>query len=170
MLTNNFEEIIMTDLCFYQPEHGKELRGFSLPDEQMQFTRLPNKAIDQAIQDEKMHPVVVLSGNTAVGFFILHYGEGIRSFTDNPNAILLRSFSINHIHQGKGYGKKAMHLVPEFVIEHFPDIDEIVLAVNEKNLAAKQLYEKSGFQDKGNKRMGPKGMQYILHYHLDAKK
>ena len=41
--------------------------------------------------------------------------------------------------------------------------NEVVLAVNEKNIPAQNLYEKVGFQDKGFRRMGPIGQQIIMH-------
>jgi RimJ/RimL family protein N-acetyltransferase len=166
MLTNRLEEKEQVQLCFYRSEHDAVLQTFYLPKEQEKFTALPTEVIDLSIQDEKRYPVVILSRDTPVGFFVLHYDEDIQSFTNNPNAILLRAFSINYIHQGKGYAKKALHLLPEFVMKHFPNINEIVLAVNEKNVAARQLYEKSGFEDKGFRRLGKIGMQLILHYPL----
>nr|WP_240190021.1 GNAT family protein [Bacillus sp. P14.5] len=72
--------------------------------------------------------------------------------------------------QGKGYAKAAMKLLPSFVLEHFPETSEIVLAVNERNSAARTLYMKSGFKDNGKKLMGRKGLQSILTYKLDQKR
>jgi hypothetical protein len=62
----------------------------------------------------------------------------IKSYvTTNPKAILLRALSINYRHQGNGYAKAAMKTLPLFVKNHFTKVDEIVLAVNEKNIGAK---------------------------------
>ncbi|MFU1847767.1 GNAT family N-acetyltransferase, partial [Enterococcus faecium] len=44
-----------------------------------------------------------------------------------------------------------------------PIKNEVVLAVNEKNIPAQNLYEKVGFQDKGLRRMGRIGQQIIMH-------
>ncbi|WP_345840750.1 hypothetical protein [Bacillus sp. P14.5] len=63
-----------------------------------------------------------------------------------------------------------MKLLPSFVLEHFPETSEIVLAVNERNSAARTLYMKSGFKDNGKKLMGRKGLQSILTYKLDQKR
>jgi RimJ/RimL family protein N-acetyltransferase len=168
MLTNRLEKSEQVQLCFYGPEHDAALQTFYLPAEQKKFTALPTEVIDLSIQDENRYPVVILNRDTPVGFFVLHDGKDIQTFTNNPNAMLLQAFSINYIHQGKGYAKKALQLLPEFVMKHFPYINEIVLAVNEKNIAARQLYEKSGFEDRGLRRLGKIGRQLILHYPLSS--
>lgn len=53
-------------------------------------------------------------------------------------------------------------LLPDFVRNQFPDIKEIVLGVNQKNLPAQALYEKAGFVANGRILQGPKGPQNIL--------
>jgi RimJ/RimL family protein N-acetyltransferase len=97
----------------------------------------------------------------------LHVGESLKSFTNNKQAILLRAFSIDNKSQGKGFAKQAMSLLPRFVIQHFKEINEIVLAVNMKNEVVKKLYIGAGFVNKGIKIEGSIGMQHILHYDLD---
>jgi RimJ/RimL family protein N-acetyltransferase len=156
----------VVELCFYQPEHDEILQTFNLSEEQKKFTALPNDALKLCKEDSNRHPVVIVAENTVVGFFVLHFGKNISSFTNNPNAILLRAFSVSPIFQGKGYAKRAMLQVPEFVSKHFKLVNEIVLAVNENNITAKQLYENTGYEDKGIRREGRIGMQYILHHHL----
>ncbi|MBA4493920.1 GNAT family N-acetyltransferase [Paenactinomyces guangxiensis] len=153
-------------LSFYKPEFDATLKTFLLPEKQHKFTALPNEIIKQAIEDKNRHPVVILLGHTPIGFFVLHKAEDWEQFTDQPNALLLRALSINHMYQGKGYALQAMSGLPKFVVNHFPEVDEIVLVVNEKNIAAQRLYEKSGFVDKGRRREGPIGRQKVYHYSL----
>ena len=154
-------------LQFYHEKFEEDVYAFSLFEEQHQFTALPEEAL--AVKDENRFPIVMFDNEKAVGFFVLHQGEAIREYSSNPNALLLRAFSINQIHQGKGYAKEGMNRLRGFTREHFPEIDEIVLAVNERNLAAKSLYLKSGFEDHGKKLMGRKGWQSILTYTLNPR-
>lgn len=56
-----------------------------------------------------------------------------------------------------------MKALPEFVLHRYREIDEIILAVNERNIAAQQLYLKLGFLDRGVRKMGIHGQQLILH-------
>lgn len=156
----------MIQLVFFEEKHKAQLFDFQLPPDQHQFTGLPREVLDLSIEDTNRYPIVIVNGEEAVGFFVLHQGIDISPFSTNPQAILLRALSINILHQGKGYGKKAMKLVPQFVKRNFPQVNEIVLAVNEKNLGAKKMYDSAGFIDQGEKRMGKIGSQYLLHYYL----
>lgn len=154
-------------LCFYQQEqHYEAVKAFQLSEQQQKFVALPKEALQDCYIDKKRRPVVIIAEDTVVGFFVLHVGNNIRSFTDNPQAVLLRALSINQMYQGNGYGKQAMSMIPTFVLTHFEQVNEIVLAVNEKNNTAKRMYEKAGFQDLGRRRQGDKGRQHILHYRL----
>lgn len=42
----------------------------------------------------------------------------------------------------------ALNLLSKYVQINYPDIQEIVLGVNKKNLAAQKLYKKAGFEKK----------------------
>lgn len=151
-------------LSFYEEKHFEGLSAFKLPDEQKRFSALPKEVLSESISDESRYPIVIEAKDKPVGFFILHVGNGIHPYTENKSAILLRAFSINSTEQGKGYAKRAMNLVPSFVKKNFPTVDEIVLAVNGKNIAARQLYVQTGFQDNGLRREGSIGLQYILQF------
>ncbi|WP_373689076.1 GNAT family N-acetyltransferase [Clostridium sp. YIM B02551] len=80
--------------------------------------------------------------------------------------MLLRYFSINYPYQGKGYAKKALRLLPSFIKNNFMGINEVLLGVNERNIPAQKLYEKSSFNDTGLRRMGAVGLQYVLSLNL----
>ncbi len=70
------------------------------------------------------------------------------ALTDNPNAVTLRSLSVNPQYQGKDIGKQAMALVANFLREYLPDSNEIVLSVNCKNTAAYHMYQQAGYADR----------------------
>ncbi len=92
--------------------------------------------------------------------------EGVKPYSENPKAMLLRAFSTDLHHQGKGYAKESLMLLPEFVRAKFPDFNNIVLAVNVKNTAAQSLYKKCGYLDEGIRKMGRKGELVIMNYYL----
>ncbi|WIL34380.1 GNAT family N-acetyltransferase [Bacillus stercoris] len=154
-------------LSFYKPEHLPELQSFTLTNDDKRFTSLPKEVLSQALGIQDRYPVVILKDDLPVGFFILHASrETLASYSNNPFALLLSSLSLNAVHHGKGYAKKAMLLLPSFVSGYFPWCDEIILAVNHLNIRAKHLYMKCGFLDKGRRRIGPLGEQLILHHFL----
>ncbi|PFC14010.1 GNAT family N-acetyltransferase [Bacillus cereus] len=148
----------------YKEKYKEVIQTFTLPSEQVQFTSDPGELLEKAKSDRTKNVIVILDYNgVPVGLFALQTGDRVQAFTDNQDALLLTSFSINHNRQRKGYTKKSLALLQEFVKRYFPIKNEIVLAVNEKNIPAQNLYEKVGFQDKGFRKMGPIGQQIIMH-------
>lgn len=150
-------------LSHFTIEHLEALNAFELPREQGQFTSLPNK-FQEATEGE--YRIVILHGGEPVGFFLLHTTDRVKAYSSNSKAMLLTALSINHTEQGKGFAKQAMCLLEEFVKNEFPNCDEIVLAVNHKNISAQQLYLKVGFQDTGKRKDGPIGEQFIMNLML----
>lgn len=153
-------------LKFWNPSDQEILEKFHLTDEQLAFTLLPKVALKEATDDRNRYPVVITRDEIPVGFFVLHCGRDISEYSPNPEVMLLRSLSVDSPYQGKGVAKRAMMLVPAFVELYFPDIREIVLAVNYRNTVAKKMYLESGFIDTGTTREGKSGPQYLLHYNL----
>lgn len=129
------------------------------------FVFLPGKALD-FFETHHCHPTVILIDEEPVGFFVLHRSEETHDFTVNDHAVFLRAFSIDKDHQGKGYATMAMNNLPEFVRVHLPQVEEIVLTVNENNSAAKRSHEKSGFIHKGKTKVGRSGIELGMHYSL----
>ena len=152
-------------LQLYRKKTHGDLSTYYLPEEQRAFTASPVKALSACKLDQERTPIVITRGNDPVGFFVLHYGGNIKPYSENPDAILLRAFSIDYHHQRKGYARSALRQLPDFVRHHFPFIKEIVLAVNFNNLTAKSLYEKMGYKEMGI-REGKKGLQYLMHLTL----
>ncbi|NGP46406.1 GNAT family N-acetyltransferase [Bacillaceae bacterium SIJ1] len=70
--------------------------------------------------------------------------------------------------QGNGFATKGLQLLPGFMHTHFPEVNEVVLGVNQKNHPAIQLYRKVGFIDRGEVFAGPKGPQHILHLPIQS--
>ena len=151
------------ELKHYSEEYLTVLNSFDLTEHQKQFTALPSTFAEVS---EGQHRIVILKGNIPVGFFLLHTTERVKDYSDNPKALLLTAFSINHDQQGNGYAKKGMILLRDFVKAEFPEYNEIVLAVNHKNAAAQRLYSKAGFHDTGERRIGRIGEQYVMKLSL----
>jgi RimJ/RimL family protein N-acetyltransferase len=155
------------ELGYVKHEDWETLNTFTLPEEQLQFTSLPQK---YEREEEGQHRIVIRKNKKPVGFFLLYTSDFIHSCTDNPRALLLKALSINKQEQGKGYAGEAMEQLKIFAAETFPGRNEIVLTVNRKNTAAQRLYEKAGFHDTGRRKMGPAGEQYVMSLSLETEK
>ena len=156
----------MTELKFYQPEDLSEL-DYVLDDIQLQYTATPKQALEKIEErnqkgDFFAYPITIFYQGKIAGFFVLDFGDDKLDLTENPDSVLLRSLSVNPDFQGKGIGKSAMAEADHFIREHFTDCNEIVLAVNEKNTQAFQLYSKTGYEFDGKTREGRSGTQFLM--------
>jgi ribosomal protein S18 acetylase RimI-like enzyme len=111
--------------------------------------------------------VTIFYEEEPIGFFILHRSKEAQKYTNNMNTIFLRSFSIDRDCQSQGFGGAAMGILPQFVRENLPEIEEIILTVHEKNIPAMKLYEKSGFLSNGKTIEGRKGIEHVMILHLN---
>lgn len=148
----------------YNPDHQQAFQFYPLPPDQLEFTAHPLDMLKS--DDYSRTPVTILEGNHIVGFFVLDTGNDRFYYTDNPNSVLLRGFSIHPDSQGQGIAGKAIQALPTFIHRQFPQSDEVVLGVNESNEAARHVYLKAGFKDEGRRYMGTKGQQYALHLYV----
>ncbi|AZA82317.1 N-acetyltransferase [Chryseobacterium lactis] len=153
----------MVSLIFFKQEYLAEV-SYTLDENQSQFTATAEQSIQRIRERDDMNafPIIILNDNRPVGFFVLDFGDDKLDLTDNENAVLLRSLSINPEMQGSGIGKSAMLQVDDFVRENFQYCDEIVLAVNQRNESAYHIYKKAGYTYNGKTRMGRSGPQYLM--------
>lgn len=148
----------------YEPDHHPAFTFYPLTPEQLEFTLHPLELLKNDAHTRT--PVSILGGNQIAGFFVLDVGDDRYFYTDNPNSILLRGFSIHPDYQGQGVAIKSIKALPAFIRQQFPHFDEVVLGVNERNKAARHVYMKSGFIDEGHRYIGPKGEQWALHLYV----
>lgn len=154
------------ELYHYHPKFDELIEEYYLPDEQLYYSATPKESIESSTNNSDRHPVLAVDNNELVVFFILHENDGVKPYSDRSNAVLLRSFSTNYKHQGKGYAKQVLQQLPEFMRTHLSYIDTIVLAVNVNNTAAQSLYKKCGYKDEGIRVAGTKGELIVMNYYL----
>lgn len=153
-------------LKFYEEKDDRLIERYTITEEQLRYTMSPKESIELVMQDENRHAVLVLDEDRLVTFFVLHEHEGVKPYSSNEQAILIRAFSTDFYEQGKGYAKAALQLLPDFVLTHFPYINELVLGVNLPNTAAQSLYKKCGFVDEGRLAKGFRAEIKVMSYYL----
>ncbi|WP_374463362.1 GNAT family N-acetyltransferase [Chryseobacterium sp.] len=157
----------MIHLEFFKTEDLSAV-SYALDENQMRFTATAQQALQSISErdDNNAFPVTIFYNDQPAGFFVLDFGKDKFELTDNENATLLRSLSVNPQMQGKGIGKAAMLKVGDFVRDRFSHCDEIVLAVNQKNDSAYHIYLKAGYIYDGKTRIGRSGPQYLMYKKL----
>jgi RimJ/RimL family protein N-acetyltransferase len=153
-------------LELYNSEWESKVRGLELEDAQKDFVFSPSAALDFFKLGNSCFAVIIFHKEEPIGFFILHRSKEAQEYTNNLNTIFLRSFSIDRNHQSQGFGSAAMGILPQFIRENVPEIEEIILTVHEKNVPAMKLYEKSGFTCNGKTKEGRKGIEHVMLFLL----
>lgn len=155
--------IIMVNFQLYTSSYFDSL-NYQLDEDQKAFTSGIKECIhdNRNLEDPVKQIVVIIFEGKPIGFFLLDWGTDKFKLTDNTDAVLLRSFSINPDYQGKGIAKKAMNEVSNYAKSIFPAVSELVLSVNMKNQIAHNVYLKAGFTDNGKTIEGKFGPQHVL--------
>ncbi|KIC62035.1 GNAT family N-acetyltransferase [Chryseobacterium taiwanense] len=153
----------MVHLKFFVSEDLTNL-NYVLDEAQILYTSTAERALERIKErdDSLAFPISIFDDEFLVGFLVLDFGADKFDITDNSDSVLLRSLSINPAFQGKGIGKSVMVVVDEFIKYHFESCDEIVLAVNQNNTIAYEIYLKTGYLFDGKVREGRSGPQFLM--------
>jgi len=158
----------MITLVAYHPHYFDALVSYELEGQQAVFALVPKYILTNPtiMENNLRKQYCVLYEGEPVGFFSLDVSDDRFLYTDNKKSILLRAFSIMPHFQGKGIAKSALLLLPDFIKEQYPDLNEIVFGVNFENENAYQLYLKTGYLNTGKTYQGPKGPQHSMSQKL----
>ena len=125
------------------------------------YTVLPMDGMTESLHETEKYPILVLDQDTMVGFFILQTGNSVLNYVSNPNAILLKSHSVDKRYQKQGYGKASMEKLPKYLKERFSSINEIILLIDYDNISGQMMYLKSGFKDTKKKIKEVDGYKFV---------
>jgi len=162
METNSFETVVLKP---YEEKYSNAITNYDLPKEQAIYTSYPINALEH-IESEQEIPVLILLDNEVVGFFILDGRTNVNHYTNNRNAVIFKSFSIDIRFQGRRLGEQSLKVLPIFTKKMIADKDEIILTVHHTNIAAISLYRKCGFVDNGVRYAGEHGEELVFHYEI----
>lgn len=146
----------------YTPQHKEVVNNYYLTEEMNYYTSHPKDCLLKSAENKSFHSILAFSDQALVTFLVLDEGKDNMLYTDNKNTMLLRSFSTDSRFLKKGHAKEALRILPKFIQQNYPHIEEIVLAVNMKNTSAQNLYLKTGFIDKGTRVQGPIGELMVM--------
>jgi len=138
-----------------EPASGLELRlvpiditnrkaviALGLAEDQQDFVADNASSLKEARSDDDAQPrAVITSDGVVVGFLMYDASE------DDDEALIYR-FMIDHRHQGRGYGRRALAALIEEVRALGYVRDLLVLYMPE-NEGARRLYHSAGFVDQG---------------------
>ncbi|GAB2024910.1 hypothetical protein OfM1_09810 [Lactovum odontotermitis] len=137
-----FKENVQTELRKITVENYRECLDLKVTEQQSTFVATNAVSLAEAgIFRYESLPFAVYAGNQMVGFVMLSYDE--KKFHYG-----LWRLMIDQRFQGRGFGKAALQLSIDYLIEEF-QAGEIYLTVERENKAAKQLYASFDFEPTG---------------------
>ena len=123
-------------------ENIDEVLALKVSAEQDNFVEDTARSLAKAwVYKNTAFPFAIYVHNTIVGFIMLGYYELKNQYT-------VWQFLIDERYQHKGYGKVALRLGIQFLIDEF-NINEVYLGVKFENIVAKKLYSSYGFVETG---------------------
>lgn len=111
------------------------------------------------------HAFLLVVGKEVVGFFVLCEKAALPAWAP-PSAITLHNLRIGRSYQGKGHGRLAIRLAAQWILENRPCINRLMVAVDVRNVAARQLCLGSGFLGTGAVDYGAVSPHNILSIRL----
>ncbi len=109
---------------------------------QESFVSANSYSLSQAwVYKNTAFPFAIYADDVLVGFIMLGYYEERDQYT-------LWKFMIDEKYQNKGYGKQALTLGIEYLVQNF-HVKSIYTGVAFGNTVAKKLYESLGFRETG---------------------
>lgn len=111
--------------------------------------------------------IALLHGATVVGFLACKRDKAAPAWAP-AGAAVISGLRIDARWQGKGMATAALRLLPDWLAQHWPENPQIVLSVDEDNLAGIRAYEKAGWVDRGVREEGRIGWVRYMHFNLQA--
>lgn len=93
--------------------------------------------------DEALDPYLIYDGDVMIGTFYISYTP------DSKDNYWLGGFFIDTKYQRKGYGKKSLTQIIEFVKTKHQKSEQLYLTIVHSNHIARKLYESFGFKTDG---------------------
>ena len=135
----------MTELRPITEENFIDAFNLKLAPGQERFVSHPIRSLAQAyVYRDQCQPFGIYAGERMVGYVMVIYDYDVPEYD-------IWHMMIDAGEQGKGYGRKALDRVIEYIrTKPFGDSDRVALTCNRDNPIARKLYESRGFFPTGN--------------------
>ncbi len=98
--------------------------------------------IDCLHDQSKIKKIIIDEDQTVVGFIVFFQEKEL--YLESMKA-KIQGLAIAQSHRRKGYARALLHNAEETIKEQWPEITRVELDVNDKNEAARKLYESENF-------------------------
>lgn len=131
----------------FDKENWEEALEMKVHDEQRDYMTPVSESLATAYikpWDEALDPYLIYDDELMIGTFYLSYTP------ESVDNYWIGGFFIDKRYQGRGLGRKGIHLIIDFVRNTHVECKKLKLCIVENNLVAKKLYESIGFITDGS--------------------
>ena len=100
-----------------------------------------------------------------VGWVVLKRGASAPDWVE-AGAVVVSGLRIDGRHQGRGIGSIALGEMARWIARYWPESSWLVLRVDDGNVAGIRAYEKAGWLERGERRMGRVGLERTMSLRL----
>jgi ribosomal protein S18 acetylase RimI-like enzyme len=105
--------------------------------------------------------LAIRAGDDIVGWVLLKRGASAPDWVP-AGAAVVSGLRIDHRQQGRGIGALALLQLARWVGSHWPEAAQLMLRVDEGNVAGIRAYEKAGWREVGERRVGRVGVERTM--------
>lgn len=145
----------MVELREITRDNYEECLCLSVAESQRNFVSSNAHSLAQAyVYYNTSYPFAVYADNMMIGFIMLGYYEAQNCYT-------IWKFMIDTKYQNQGYGKIALKLGIDYLVERF-NVKEVYTAYESNNSVARKLYTSIGFRETGEVDGNDIGMRLVV--------
>lgn len=109
--------------------------------------------------------LAIRSGGEIVGWVLLKRGKAAPAWAE-ADAVVVGGLRIDRHRQGRGIGAAAVAALAPWVAKHWTQAARLMLRVDDGNVAGIRAYEKAGWREVGERRVGRVGVERTLQLQL----
>lgn len=151
-------------LKLYNDTYQTLIDNYCLSKIKLRYVREPKIAIALTKKDPLRHAVLVFENEHLVAFFTLFESKGSSTYSDNKHNLLVQDLSTDFRHLRNGYVKQAVQLLPTFIHQHFSNINQLTLIINEDKAFTKAFCFEAGFKNISHELPHIYGSQILLQF------
>ena len=141
--------------------------GLEISAEQREFAGDVGKSVAacEAANPAEVAGLAVRIGDGIVGWVVHKRGNAAPDWVA-ADAAVVSGLRIDARHQGRGLGGAALAALAEWVARHWPQAALLTLRVDDGNAAGIRAYEKAGWVEAGERRVGRVGVERTMSLRL----
>ena len=149
------------------PAERDAVSSLEISGEQLEFAGSMAKSIAacEAGDPAEVAGLAIRAGEKIVGWVLLKRGSSAPDWV-GAEAAVVSGLRVDRRQQGRGIGQSALASMAQWVARYWPRATRLMLRVDDGNVAGIRAYERAGWHEVGERRVGRVGVERTLQLQL----